>query len=67
MPKLKTHKGLKKRIRVTKNGKIKRPRAGRRHLLSGKSGKSRRQSRRPAFIQGKKAESYITALSGEKV
>lgn len=67
MPKLKTHKGLKKRIRVTKNGKIKRSRAGRRHLLSGKTGKTRRHNRRPAYIQGKKAESYTTALSGEKV
>ena len=39
MPKLKTHKGLKKRIKVGAKGKVKRSRAGKGHLLSGKSGR----------------------------
>ena len=42
MPKLKTHKGLKKSIRVSKNGKIIRKKAGKAHLLTGKSSKRRR-------------------------
>jgi large subunit ribosomal protein L35 len=45
MPKLKTHKGVKKRFRVTKNGRLKHKRAGSGHLLSGKSGKRLRKLR----------------------
>ena len=43
MPKLKTNKSASKRFRVTKNGKIKRNRAGMGHLLSSKSRKRKRQ------------------------
>lgn len=32
MPKLKTHKGVAKRFRLTKNGKVMRMKAGRSHL-----------------------------------
>lgn len=46
MPKQKTRKGLAKRIRVTRTGKIVRGKAGRRHLLSNKSGKQKRQLRK---------------------
>ena len=45
MPKQKTRKGVAKRIRVTKTGKIVRRKAGRRHLLSNKSRKRKRQLR----------------------
>ena len=48
MPKLKTNKSAAKRFRVTKNGKVKRHRAGKRHLLSGKTAKRKRQLRHPA-------------------
>ena len=43
--KLKTHKGLKHRIKITKSGKIMHRRSGKRHLMSGKSGKKGRQLR----------------------
>ena len=43
--KLKTNKSVAKRIRVTKSGKYKKMRAGKRHLLEGKSSKRRRQGR----------------------
>lgn len=43
MPKLKTHSGAKKRVRLTGRGKVRRPRAGRRHLLRGKSRRRKRQ------------------------
>ncbi len=46
MPKLKTNKSAAKRFRVTKNGKLKHSRAGRGHLLSGKSRKRKRQLRK---------------------
>lgn len=42
MPKLKSHKGLLKRIKVTGKGRIKHKRRGKSHLNSGLSGKSSR-------------------------
>ena len=37
MPKNKTHSGAAKRIRITGSGKLRRQKAGRRHLLEKKS------------------------------
>ena len=34
MPKMKTHSGTKKRIRVTGTGKVRRQQSGRRHLMA---------------------------------
>lgn len=45
MPKNKSHKGLLKRIRVTKTGMVKHKTAGHKHLRSGKGGKRLRQMR----------------------
>jgi len=39
MVKIKTHKGLKKRIKITKTGKLKKRRAFRSHLLEKKGGR----------------------------
>lgn len=38
----KTRKSVAKRFKITASGKVKSPRAGRRHLLQGKSPKRRR-------------------------
>jgi large subunit ribosomal protein L35 len=46
MPKNKTHKGLLKRVRVTKTGKVRHAKAGFKHLRSHKSGKRLRRLRR---------------------
>ena len=43
MPKMKTHSGAKKRFKVTGTGKIMRERAGKRHLLEGKSSRRTRR------------------------
>ena len=43
MPKLKTKKGAKKRFRLTKSGKIKRSKSGKRHILTKKSRNRKRQ------------------------
>jgi len=51
MPKQKTHKGLKKRIRITKYGLIKFKPAFGRHLRSRKSSSLLRSYRRPAFCK----------------
>lgn len=50
MPKQKTHKGLKKRFKITAKGKAKHRRAGTSHLLSHKSAKRKRKLRRPAVV-----------------
>ena len=44
--KLKTHKGLKKRVKVTASGKVVAHHAGGSHLQSSKSAKRRRRLRR---------------------
>ena len=46
MPKLKTHKASKKRMKVTATGKVLVHPVGARHMLSGKSAKHRRHMRR---------------------
>ncbi len=50
MPKLKTSKSVKKRIRISKNGKIKHFKAGKRHLLTGKRSKRKRQLGKPGYV-----------------
>ena len=52
MPKLKTNKSVQKRIRVTKSGKFKKMRAGKRHLLQSKSSKRKRHLRESDFVSG---------------
>ena len=51
MPKNKPNKGLLKRIRLTKSGKVKFTRAFGRHKRSHKSGTLLRSYHRPAFAQ----------------
>ena len=50
MPKLKTHKGVKRRMKVTGTGTLRSFRAGRRHLLTGKSASRTRQMRRDRAV-----------------
>jgi large subunit ribosomal protein L35 len=50
MPKQKTHKGLKKRLKVTATGKLMHKRAGAGHLMSGKNAKRRRHLASPAIL-----------------
>ena len=50
MPKLKTHSGAKKRFKLTKNGKVKRNRAYRRHILTKKPTKRTRNLRKAAYL-----------------
>ena len=50
MPKMKTHKGAKKRFKITGSGKVKRMRAFKSHILTKKSSKRKRNLRRPTTI-----------------
>jgi len=64
MPRQKTHKGLRSRVRVTRNGKVVRRRAGKSHLMSSKSPKRCRQLRRTAKVSAKLARTVIEKLGG---
>ncbi len=49
MPKMKTHSGAKKRFSLTKNGKVKRAKAFKSHILNKKSTKRKRNLRKGAY------------------
>jgi large subunit ribosomal protein L35 len=57
MPTLKTVKGLTRRFKLTATGKLMGSRAGRRHLLRGKSAKKKRHLRRPKLLSEHDARS----------
>jgi large subunit ribosomal protein L35 len=59
MPKMKTHKGSQKRFKVTGSGKIKRSQAGKKHLLSHKSGKRKRHLRSPIVSDNAHCKKYV--------
>ena len=65
MPKMKTHKGSKKRFRVTASGKLKRRQAGKKHLLSHKSGKRKRHLRDSVIETGRLGKKYVKIMGGE--
>ncbi|MEW6161854.1 MAG: 50S ribosomal protein L35 [Nitrospirota bacterium] len=50
MPKLKTHRGAAKRFKVSGRGKIKRRKAYKSHLLTGKSAKRTRGLRKTTLV-----------------
>ena len=50
MPKMKSHKGARKRFKVTGSGKIKRMRAFKSHILTKKTSKRKRRLRRPTDV-----------------
>jgi len=51
MPKMKTHKGAKKRFKITGSGKVKRMRAFKSHILTKKSSKRKRRLRKATTLQ----------------
>ena len=50
MPKMKSHKGARKRFSVTGSGEVKRGRAFKSHILTKKTAKRKRRLRRGALI-----------------
>jgi large subunit ribosomal protein L35 len=51
MPKMKTHKGAKKRFSVTASGKVRRLKAYKSHILTKKSAKRKRNLRRATTVK----------------
>jgi large subunit ribosomal protein L35 len=62
MPKQKTHKGIKRRFKLTASGKATHRSAYRGHLLSGKNAKRKRQLRNSGIVDGADAKSIAEAL-----
>ncbi len=62
MPKLKTHKGLKKRVKVTGRGRVRRHKAGARHLLAAKSSKRKRNLRKPVVQDNAMSKKFLKLL-----
>src|SRR5262249_1946103 len=51
MPNLKAHKGMKKRFKVSANGKVSHKRCGSSHLMSHKNGKQVRRLRKKSTLK----------------
>jgi len=64
MPKMKTHKGTKRRVRLTATGKVRYKRSFTGHLMSGKTGKRVRKGRKPSYLSGALAKRIREALGG---
>jgi large subunit ribosomal protein L35 len=62
VPKLKTRKGLRDRIRVTRNGKLVRKHAWKSHLLEHKSPKRKRAFRAATLVDGADAKQVRRSL-----
>jgi len=62
MPKQKTHKGMKRRFKVTASGKATHRSASRGHLLSHKSPKRKRGLRQGGIVDGVEAKKIVAAL-----
>jgi large subunit ribosomal protein L35 len=65
MPKMKPHKGLKKRVKVTARGKVLRKKSFHGHLLSGKSGRRKQRLRKSTVMVSAIAENVKIALCQE--
>ena len=64
MPKQKTHKGTKKRFRLTASGKAKHRQAGTSHLAGRMSQKRKRKLRGTKIVDKTVLKSIQTALNG---
>jgi len=64
MPKMKTHKGVKKRFRATAKGKVKHRRAGTSHLNSRMTPKRRRELRGTGVLEHVDGKRILEALAG---
>lgn len=62
MPKQKTNRSALKRFKVTKNRKIRRSKAFRRHLLAGRTAKQKRKLRRPGLVSQAERRTYLRLL-----
>ena len=65
MPKMKGHKGARKRFKVTGTGKVMRRKAGGQKLMSGKSSKRRRNLRKDRPVHDIQHRVVLRLLGGK--
>lgn len=63
MPKKKTHKGIAKRFKVTRNKKVLGAKAGYHHKMVKRSSSRKRQARKGIEVPAALAKTYIELLS----
>ena len=66
MPKMKTHRGAAKRVKRTANGKFKRHKAYKSHILTKKSSKRKRGLRKAVMVSDADAKVLRHMLIGMK-
>jgi|WetSurSiteA1Bulk_404760.scaffolds.fasta_scaffold274777_2 large subunit ribosomal protein L35 len=64
MHKQKTHKGIKKRFKVTASGKLLYKKASGNHLMNSKNAKKRKRISKPGILTGVYAD-LVKAMSGK--
>lgn len=62
MPKLKTKRGVAKRYRISKKGRVKYSPGGKSHLATSKKTKKIRNLRKRRLLAGKKEERFIKSM-----
>lgn len=62
MSKFKPHKGLRKRVRISATGKVRRKRSFCGHLMSGKPGRRRQRLRKKVELVGRYRTAALRAL-----
>ena len=62
MPKMKTKSGARKRVRVRGSGSVKRSQAGKRHILTKRTTKNKRQLRGPTGVHATNAKTVAAML-----
>ncbi len=64
MPKVKSHRAARKRMKLTAKGKIKKRSAFTSHLLSNRSAKRKRQLRKGSILSDKDTKNIKKLISG---
>ncbi len=62
MPKLKTHKGIAKRVKITGKGKVKRKKMGKNHFLTKKDSSRKRELQKYTVQEGAQGKELKRAL-----
>ena len=65
MPKMKTHKGTKKRVKVTGSGKVSVKHSGKSHILTKKSNKRKKRLGQDAIVPKGAERKIKKALAGQ--
>lgn len=66
MPKMKSHSGAKKRFRFTASGKLKHSAQNRRHILTKKASKRKRQLRNTRYVDVTQEATIAKMIGGQK-